>query len=295
MKKTKKLRKRGRLTAGHVGVVLLLLIFAILIIVPFWNAIIISFMPSHEVARHPAAMLPYGFTLENYKYLFERGGLLSAYKNTILITLCGTLYALAISTLMGYALSREFPGKKPIFLLMIFTMYFSGGVIPVYLQMKKLGLLDSILGIILMNGVSAWNIIIIKNGFENTPAALVEAGKIDGADDLRIFFQIMLPLQKPILATFALFIAVGYWNEWYWSTLSLTTQGSQPLMVYLRNLVNTIEFQAAQASSMTVAKSVFPAGVQMAALFLTMLPIMCVYPFLQKYFMKGMTVGAVKM
>ena len=294
MKRTGKIKKGNR-TVGHVVIVLVLIIFAILIIVPFWNAIVISFMPSHEVARHPAAMFPYGFTMENYEYLFRRGGLLSAYKNTIVITLCGTIYGLTISTMMGYALSRDFPGKKTIFMMMIFTMYFSGGVIPMYLLIKKLGLLDSILGIVLMQGVSAWNIIIIKNSFESTPAALVEAGKIDGANDFRIFFQIMLPLQKPILATFALFTAVGYWNEWYWSTLTLTTQGRQPLMVYLRNLVNTIEFQASHSSSMAFTESVFPAGVQMAALFLTMLPIMCVYPFLQKYFMKGMTVGAVKM
>lgn len=296
MNRKEKLRKRNRLTVGHVLIVFLLFILAIMIIIPFWNAIVISFMPSHEVTRHPAALWPYGFTWENYKYLFERGGLLGAYKNTLILTLCGTVYGMTISTMMGYAFSQSFPGKKLLFMLVLFTMYFSGGVIPIYLQIKRLGLLDSLLGIILMNGVSAWNIIVIKNGFESTPQALVEAGKIDGANDVRIFFQIMLPLQKPILATFSLFTAVGYWNEWYWSTLSLSTQGSQPLMVFLRNVINTAEYQASQRASMMADMGrVFPMGVQMSALVLTMLPIMCVYPFLQKYFMKGMTIGAVKM
>ena len=295
MNRKEKLRKRNHLTVGHVIIVILLTMLAILIIVPFWNAIVISYMPSYEVTRHPSALFPYGFTLDNYKFLFERGGLLTAYKNTIIITLCGTAYGMTISVLMGYAFSQNFPGKKIIFLLMLFTMYFSGGVIPIYLQIKRLGLLDSILGIILMNGVSAWNIIVIKNGFESTPQVLVEAGKIDGANDVRIFFQIMLPLQKPILATFSLFTAVGYWNEWYWATLSLTTQGTQPLMVYLRNVVNNVEYAASRGSSMAYVENIFPMGVQMSALFLTMLPIMCVYPFLQKYFLKGMTIGAVKM
>lgn len=294
MKQKKK--RVHRMSAGHFAVLLVLIVCAIIIFVPFWNAVVLSFMPQHEAARHPAAMIPYGFTLENYTNLFQRGGLLSAYKTTVIMTICGTVYGMTISTMMGYAFSQKFPGKKLLFLLMMFTMYFSGGTIPLYLQLKRLGLLNKIVGVILMQGVSAWNIIIIKNGFENTPSALVETGKIDGAHDMRIFFQIMLPLQKPILATFSLFTAVGYWNEWFWSTLSLTEQGTQPLMVYLRNILNTLEQTMSNfTSAMAFTENVFPMGIRMSAVFLTMLPIMCLYPFLQKYFMTGITIGAVKM
>ena len=296
MNQSRKLSRQRRKSTGHVLIVAFLVIWAMLILIPFWNALVISFMPAWEVTRHPAAMFPNGFTLENYSNIIKRGGLLEAYQTTVFITFCGTIYGMSISTAMAYAFSQRFPGKKFFFILMVFTMYFSGGVVPTFLLIRRLGLMNHVSCIILMGGVSAWNIIIMKNGFENTPQALVEAGKIDGANDLRIFFQIMLPLQAPILATFSLFTAVGYWNEWFWSSLVLSVQGTQPLMVFLRNITYTVDLEMQIVSAGTAYKeNVFPLGIKMAAVFLTMLPIMCVYPFLQKYFMKGLTIGAVKM
>lgn len=291
--------KRNRTTIGHVLIIAVLTFWALVIFIPLWNAIVISFMPAHEVTLHPAAMFPYGFTLDNYKFVFEDGGLVSGYRNTLIMVSTGTVYGMFISTAMAYAFSQQFPGKKFFFLMMVFTMYFGGGMIPCYLMMKRFNLLNKLQGVILMGGVSAYNIIIMKNGFEQTPQSLVEAAKIDGANDLILFFRVMLPLQAPLLATFSLFTAVGYWNEWYWSMLTLNKRGLQPLMVILRSIVNSVEtnaqFNFNSASSMALDHGVFAKGIRMATLVLTMVPIMCIYPFLQKYFMKGMLIGAVKM
>ena len=282
--------KRKKTSWGQRFVIVVLVVWLFVIIIPFWNALMISFMPSHEAARHPAAMIPYGATLENYKYVIESGGLLNSYKNTVIMVLCGTVYGMFISTMAAYAFSQQFPFKKPLFILMLFTMYFGGGMVPMYLLLKRLGLLNKLAGVILMGGVSTSNIIIMKNGFENTPQSLVEAAKLDGANDLVIFFKVMLPLQAPLLATFSLFTAVGYWNEWFWSQLTLNKSNLQPLMA-------TIEMSSFQstASGMALSHGMFPGGIKMSTVVLTMAPIMCVYPFLQKYFMKGITIGAVKM
>ena len=288
---------RKKETVGHRLIIVILTIWLIIIIIPFWNALMISFMPSHEAARHPAALVPYGFTLENYEFVIKSGGLISAYKNTVIMVVTGTAYGMFISTMAAYAFSQQFPGKKLLFLMMLFTMYFGGGMVPTYLLLKRFGLLNNLAGVILMGGVSTSNLIIMKNGFENTPQSLVEAAKLDGANDVLIFFKVMLPLQAPLLATFSLFTAVGYWNEWFWSELTLNRSGLQPLMVYLRNILATVEMSSYQstASGMALSNGMFPGGIKMSTVVLTMTPIMCVYPFLQKYFMKGITIGAVKM
>jgi len=291
----KGLRKKA--SVGHLTVVTALVVWCILIIIPFWNSLMVSIMPAHEVAKHPAALIPYGFTMDNYNFVFESGGLAKAYGITLTIVSCGVVYGMTITTMASYAFSQQFPGKKFFFIMLLVTMYFGGGMVPMYLLIKRLGLLNNLACIVLMGGVSTSNIIIMKNGFENTPQSLVEAAKLDGANDITIFFKVMLPLQAPLLATFSLFTAVGYWNEWFWSALVLNKQGMQPLMVYLRSIINNIDTSMFQntATGMVLTHGIFSDGIKMATVVLTMAPIMCVYPFLQKYFMKGITIGAVKM
>ena len=211
-----------------------------------------------------------------------------------MITTSGTALSMAASVMMAYAFSRKFPGKKLIFLLMMFTMFFSGGMIPTYLQMKALKLIDSRWGIILFVGVSTYNIVILKSGFEQTPIDLEDAAKIDGANDLIIFFRVMLPLQGPLLATFTLFTAVAYWNEWFWSMLLINSASKMTLQTVLRSIVAEAS-AAADVSTGEADLDVFSQGVKMAAVMMAMVPIMCFYPFLQKYFVKGVMVGSVKM
>ena len=297
MKKTATKKKKWHNTEIIAMIVLTLL--AILIVVPFWNAIVISFESSAEYTKHPFSWLPRKFTLENYKYLLGRGSaLLSAYRSTILLTIGGTAAGMAVSTMVAYAYSRDFPGRKLFFRMMILTMFLGGGVIPTYMLIRNLGLLDTYTGIVLLGLASSYNIIIMKNGFESTPMDLQEAAMIDGANDLTVFAKIMLPLQKPLIATFSLFTAVGYWNSWYWPMLLLSSGDKTVLQLFLRSIVNALTSQEGtknMAASGQAFQNTFSQGVKMAAVFAVMLPIMVVYPFLQKYFVKGMLVGAVKM
>lgn len=296
MKKTATKKKKWHNTEIIAMIVLTLL--AILIVVPFWNAIVISFESSAEYTKHPFSWLPRKFTLENYKYLLGRGSaLLSAYRSTILLTIGGTAAGMAVSTMVAYAYSRDFPGRKLFFRMMILTMFLGGGVIPTYMLIRNLGLLDTYTGIVLLGLASSYNII-MKNGFESIPMDLQDAAMIDGASEITIFVKIMLPLQKPLLATFSLFTAVGYWNTWYWPLLLLNSGKKSVLQLFLRSIISNASRSNMAAKTLSSAArqtNLFSEGIQMASVFAVMLPIMVVYPFLQKYFVKGVLIGAVKM
>lgn len=286
--------KKKPVTAGDVIVIVILTLIALLIFLPFYNSIIISFESPQAYALHPVSLYPVDFSMKNYSYLLEKGQIGTGYKNTIFITGIGSIYGMAVSVMTAYAFSRKkFPGKKPLFFLMMLTMFFNGGMIPTYLQLKNMGLIDSLWGVILPLGVSTYNIIVLKSGFEQTPPELEEAAKIDGATDLIIFFRIMLPLQGALLATFFLFTAVAYWNEWFWSMLLIDSGSKMTLQTVLRAIICEATVDA-DISSGDVT-DLFSQGVKMAAVVMTMVPIMCVYPFLQKYFVKGVMIGAVKM
>ncbi len=286
--------KRKKWSGGDYAVFIVLTLTALLILLPFYNAVVISLETNRAYALHPVSLYPAEFSLKNYQYLIDKGQLGVGFQNTIMITTSGTVLSMAASVMMAYAFSRKFPGKKLIFLLMMFTMFFSGGMIPTYLQMKALKLIDSRWGIILFVGVSTYNIVILKSGFEQTPIDLEDAAKIDGANDLIIFFRVMLPLQGPLLATFTLFTAVAYWNEWFWSMLLINSSSKMTLQTVLRSIVAEAS-AAADVSTGEADLDVFSQGVKMAAVMMAMVPIMCFYPFLQKYFVKGVMVGSVKM
>lgn len=295
MKKTK---KRKKWSGVEIVSAIVLTIIAVSIIIPFWNAIVISLETESAYISQPFSWLPGEFTLYNYKHLMEKGSsLLSAYINTIKITVIGTFVGMAASVMAAYAFSRRFPGKKMLFLLMLFTMFFHGGLVPTYLLIKNMGLLDTHTPIIMLGLISVYNIIIMKNGFESVPMDLQDAAMIDGANDIRIFTSVMLPLQKPLLATFSLFTMVSYWNSWYWPMILLNSGNKSTLQLFLRSIINNANVTRQTGGQLMAMEGVelFAMGIQMASVFVVILPIMLVYPFLQKYFVKGMLVGAVKM
>ena len=179
--------------------------------------------------------------------------------------------------------------------LIIFTMYFSGGMVPSYILISKLGLIDKIGVLIIPAGISTFYLIVIKNFFLSLPAELEEAAKIDGANDIVIFFKIILPLSLPILATFGLFYAVDHWNSWFAGMMYIKSADKRPLQLVLKNILATIDSVRNPAAAQSGLKAkVFGDGVKMASVIITMLPVMVIYPFLQKYFMKGLLLGAVK-
>ena len=280
---------------GDVLVAVALTLLAVIIFVPFYNAVVISLESNRGYALHPVSPWPTEFTTKNFSYVLEKGNMITGYISTILITAVGTVLSMSAMVMMAYVFSRHsFPGKKLLFAVVLFPMFFSGGMIPTYLQFKSLGLIDSRWAIILYCGVSTYNIIILKNGFEQTPVELEEAAKIDGANDLTVFFRVMLPLQGALLATFTLFTAVGYWNEWFWSMLLINSTRKMTLQTVLRSIVAESAAYSDIAAGDTDV-DIFTNGVKMAAVIMTTLPIMLFYPFLQKHFVKGVLVGSVKM
>lgn len=287
-------RRRKKITPFDVVISVIMTILVILIIVPFWNAIVISFSTNEFYINNRFALWPGDFTLSNYMALFSRGsGLLTAYGNTIWVSIIGTVAGMAVMTMAAYAFSRRFPGRRIMFMIAIFSMYFGGGLVPTYLNLKNLHLLDQHAGVILLTLVSVSHIIIIMKGFEAVPKELEEAAIIDGANDFAVFWKVKLPLNKPTLATYALFTFVDLWNGWYWRMLILTDPDKSLLQVYLRNIVSSASRIAGTADA--VAGSSFSMGVQMACILVVILPVMLIYPYVQKYFVKGIYVGSVKM
>lgn len=294
----KKMKKRKKITLFDIVVFLIVTLCVVLVIVPFWNAIVISVSTNEAYIADRFSLWPAEFTLDNYTAILTRGkGLITAYKNTIFVAGVGTLAGMVVMTFAAYVFSRKFPGRRFIFMISIFSMYFGGGVVPTYLNLKNLGLINSYGGVILLTLVSVNHTILIMKGFEGVPKELEEAAKIDGANDWKIFTTVMLPLNKPILATISLFTLVDLWNDWYWPMLILTDNNKLLLQVYVRNIIKAADtMTTGLATSISSAANVsFSMGIQMATILVVILPIMCVYPFVQKYFVKGIYVGSVKM
>ncbi len=272
-----------------------LVLWGLLIFYPFYNSILVSFMTQAEYMRKPFALFVEEPTLIAYREIFSGNKFLLGYKNTLTIILIKLPVSVLITAAAGYALSRkQFFLSKTINNLAVITMYFGGGIIPLYLTIKSYGLLGSLASVIFVGLFSTYNMVLVKSFFYTLTDSLEESAKLDGANDILIFFRIYLPLAKPIIATITLFSAVGIWNEWYNPMLFLSSSKKWPLQLVLKEIIHEATATVQEAEMEAEVKETFALNVQMAAVVVTMLPIMLVYPFVQKYFMKGLTVGAVK-
>ena len=287
--------KKRKITTGDIALILITSLWGLLIIYPFYNSILVSFMTQAEYMRSPFALFVKEPTLIAYEEIFSDSKFFDGYKNVLFIMAFKLPISLIITVAMGYALSRKrFLFSKFINNILVFSMYFGGGIIPWYLTIREYGLMGSRATIIILGIFSVYNMIMVKNYFYTIPDALEESARIDGANDLRIFAQIFVPLAKPIIATIGLWTAVGIWNEWYNSMIFLNDSAKWPLQLVLREIINNATATVKEDMAGEELKQTFALNVQMAAVVVTMLPIMLVYPFLQKYFMGGLTVGAVK-
>lgn len=274
-----------------------LIFMTIATLYPIINTLAVSFNDGLDTLRGGIHLLPREFTLENYRTVLQKDNLIQGAFITVSRTVVGTVLQLFVTALLAYILSRkEFIFRKPITLLYIFTMYFNAGLIPNYLWLQKLGLLNTFWVYIIPGAVSAFNVLVIRTYINGLPNSLVESAKIDGASHFRIFINIILPLCKPVLATVAIFIAVYHWNSWFDAMLyngfndRLTT-----LQYELMKLLSSVTSQGGDVESMKHTKSmVTPASVRAATTIVTALPIVLIYPFLQKYFVSGLTIGGVK-
>lgn len=271
-------------------------IVALLMILPFWHVIMVSFSGVNEAQRGGLFLYPKGWNLNTYNTVFRNPMIYTGFATTLMVTVSGTLIGVMVSALLAYALSkRHLRGGKLLMVLVLFTMVFNGGMIPNYMLIKSLGLIDNRLALVLPGLISAYNVIIMKSYFETIPDAYDESAKIDGANDLVIFFRIILPLSGAMLATVALFIAVGYWNDYFSSVLYINSTSKWSLQAVLRNmLTNTAGAMAQAGVTVNVVQTISATTVKAGSIVVATVPILIVYPFLQKYFVKGVQIGGVK-
>ena len=278
---------------------ILVTLFCIMCIMPFWMIISSSFATEDSIRRSGFTLWPTDFSTYSYELLFRSPDqMIGAYAVTIGLTVVGTLIGLFIVSMTGYALQRrDFPYRNGIMFYIYFTSLFSAGLVPFYLLITNLlNLRDSYFAILLPLLMSPWLIVLMKNFVKAIPHEITESGKIDGAGDFRIFYSLILPNMKPALATIGLFLALSYWNEWYFSSLFLTTKVEyRPLQYHLYNVINKVaSLKNSIAGSNVVITDLPGETLKMATAVIATGPIILLYPFVQKYFVAGLTVGAVK-
>ncbi|HPF87588.1 MAG TPA: carbohydrate ABC transporter permease [Candidatus Limiplasma sp.] len=274
-------------------------LFAVACIIPFWLIISSSFSSESAIRRTGFALWPREFSLRSYQLILQSPDLLiGSYIVTILMTVIGTAVGLFVISMTGYALQRkDFFIRNKISFFIYFTSLFTAGLVPFYYVIVKIyGLKDNYLAVLLPLLMNPWLIILMKNFVKAIPHEITESGKIDGAGDFTIFYKLIMPSMTPALATIGLFIALGYWNEWYFSSLFLTTIVKyRPLQYHLYNIINTVaSLKNSVASSNVVIEDLPTETLKMATAVLATGPIIFVYPFVQKYFVAGLTVGSVK-
>ena len=291
----------GNTTAGRIFDVfnyIFLTLVAFTTIAPFIYIIGASFATEYELAQRPLLIIPHDISFNAYEYIFSTNKILSGFRNSILITVVGTLINLFFTVTMAYAISKpRLRGRNIVLNMVIFSMFFGGGMIPSYIVVANLlNLKDTYWSVLLPGAISAYNMMIVKNFFQGIPQELEESASLDGCTDVGILWKIILPLSLPVLATFGLFYAVGHWNAYFGAMIYMSgARDKWPLQVLLRELIILSNSSAGDMANMDPEFIQPPEqSVKMAVIVVSTVPIMCIYPFLQKYFVKGVMVGALK-
>ncbi|OPA72972.1 sugar ABC transporter permease [Paenibacillus selenitireducens] len=270
------------------------ILIGITTLVPFINLLAKSLSSEEAVVSGRVGLFPVGIQFETYKYVLQDSLFLTSLKTSVLLTVIGTGLSLIMTTMTAYPLSKiRLRGRKWLLLMFVFTMLFSGGLIPTYLLMHNLNLVNTLPVLFLPAMVNVFNMLIIKNYFEGLPDSLEESGKLDGAGNIRILIHIMLPLSLPVLATIALFFAVAFWNDYFAAMIYITDPELKPLQLYLKELIVSSSGDFLK-NNVDLAINRTPQSIQASSILLATIPILLVYPFLQKYFVKGVLVGSVK-
>lgn len=261
---------------------------------PFVNIVARSFSNEKYIMSGKVNLVPRGFTTGTYRLVMSDSMFWTNYRNTVYYTAVCTAVAIVLTTCYAYVLSKpHLKGRRALILVAVFTMFFNGGLIPNYVLVTGMGLKNSVWALALPNAISVFNLLVMKSYFENFPTELEEAAAVDGLNTYRILWRVVLPLSKAMVATMLLFYAVTFWNSWFSAFLYMDKQDLFPITVYLRNMIAT----ASDASSLGAAQadaSTLAASIQSVTMVLTILPIALVYPFVQKYFVSGVMLGAVK-
>lgn len=272
---------------------IILAVISLMTLYPFLYVIFASFSDPVKLMGNSSLLLkPLGFSLNAYKKVFVNPSIYSGYLNTIFYVAAGTLVNILATCMAAYVLSRkQFMLRRFLTIMFIFTMYFNGGLIPSYLLIKDLGLINSRLSLVLPGAVSTFNLMIMITGFEGIPQSLEESARIDGAGDWTILFRIIMPLAKPTIMVILLYYAVGHWNSWFNAMIYLRDADKMPIQIFLRDILTR-----SQLGAMTGQTDVEDVGqtIKYATIIVSTVPILCIYPFIQKHFVKGVMIGAVK-
>lgn len=277
---------------------LILTVITILVLYPLVFVLSASFSDPQTVLRGEMLLWPKGFNFNSYEKIFQNNDILRGYSNTLIYTIAGTLINLVMTVIAAYPLSRrDFIGRNAIMALFVFTMFFSGGLIPTYLLIKNLGMLNTLWAMIIPNAVSIWNIIIMRTFIQQSiPNELQEAATIDGCSNIQILTRVILPLSMPIIAVTILFYAVGHWNAFFNALLYLSDKNKFPLQLILREIL--IQGQTNDLVKMSTESAIKQQreveGIKYAVLIVANIPVLALYPFLQRYFVKGVMIGAIK-
>lgn len=276
-----------------IGIYIILTLVTIVILLPLWYVVATSVTPFDLWVKTGGTLFPTQFTFEAYRQLLTAGQLPRAFGVSVYITLVGTALSLIVTVLMAYPLAKkDFHLRTPLLLLVLFTLLFNGGLVPTYLVVRNLGLLNSYWALMLPNLVSGFNLLVMKSFFQGLPTEIEEAARIDGANEWQVLWRIVLPLSRPILATIGLFYAVSLWNAFFDAILYISDAQKQPLQVVLRAILSAGNL--AEFTDVSAAAAVPTETLRMAAVVLTTIPILLVYPFLQRYFTAGVLLGSVK-
>ena len=274
----------------------LLTLLSLICLYPMLYVIFASFSDSGLLTQHTGLLLkPQGFSIAAYHKVFKNPMILKGYLNTIFLLVVGVSLQVMMTSIAAYVLSRKnVMWKNLLMMLITFTMFFSGGMIPFYLNLKQLHLTDTLMGLIIPFMINTYNLIILRTSFSSIPESLTEAAQIDGAGHIRVLFSIVLPLSKAILAVMVLYYGVGIWNSWFWASTILRNRESYPLQVVLREILLQNSMSSMTTGVGAGDQESVAATLKYATIVVATMPILCVYPFLQKYFAAGVMVGAVK-
>lgn len=291
------MKNKGFGSAVFDAVNYIIMAFVVVVTVyPMLYVIFASVSDGTQFLKHSGLLLrPLGFNLTAYKEVFKNSMIVSGYVTTLIVLCVGVPLNILLTSFGAYFLSRkEIMLSKAVMIIIMITMFFSGGMIPFYLVVKGLGLYDNILALILPSAIATFNLIIMKTSFQGIPVSLVESSKIDGANDLVVLFRIIMPLSGPVIAVLILYYAVGHWNSWFNAMLFMQTRSKYPLQLVLREIliqndVNSMTTGYSQLDQIGISE-----GLKYAVIVTATLPVLAIYPFLQKYFVKGVMVGAVK-
>lgn len=280
---------------------IILVLFMIICAYPLLYVLFASLSDPYKLMQHQGLLLkPLGFTLNGYSLVFQNSEIISGFMNTIFYVVVGTSLNLFLTSMSAYVLSRKglFFGK-PLMIMVTITMFFSGGLIPFYLQVQNLHLDNTRWAIILPSAISVWNLIVMKTSFREIPEGLIESAKIDGANDFTILFKIVLPVSKATLAVIGLFCAVGFWNSWFNAMIFLRDRSKYPLQLLLREILISNDTRQMmngmpKGAGQFVKQDAYKELIKYSTIVVSTLPILCVYPFVQKYFVKGVMIGSIK-